>query len=359
MLLRFISLVVAGLLHASILQAATLPRKGFATTNGDQFELNGRPFAFVGANSYWLPLLTTKEDVRNTFQEMKKAGVKVLRTWGFNAINGSELEYAHQTGLSYYQVWNSSEWVLNDGPQGLQRLDYVIKAAGENDIKVILAFTNNWVGYGGMELYINWIAGASKTHDVFYTDSRIRASFQRYVKTIVERYKDSPTIFAWELMNEARCLGDLPPGPNCPASDTLSDWYREQSDFVRRLDPHHMITTGGEGHFHWDDPKYASDYNYNGQGSGENFDLDLTFPNIDFGTYHLYPQSWYAPLDFPGSNFSLIQWGVDWITQHAEAAKKAGKPVILEEFGMGPGLKNKTDAYPIWVRHALDTKISG
>ncbi|KAJ8084098.1 hypothetical protein PM082_002865 [Marasmius tenuissimus] len=24
---------------------------------------------------------------------------------------------------------------------------------------------------------------------------------------------------------------------------------------------------------------------------------------------------------------------------------------------MGPGLKNKTDAYPIWVRHALDTKI--
>ncbi|KAK1231235.1 hypothetical protein PQX77_005640 [Marasmius sp. AFHP31] len=229
-----ISLLLA-LLHASILRAATLPRKGFVTTNGDQFELNGRPFAFVGANSYWLPLLTDKEDVRNTFKEMKKAGVKVLRTWGFNAINGSELEYAYQTGLTYYQVWNSSEWVLNDGPQGLQRLDYVIKTAAENDIKVILAFTNNWIGYGGMELYINWIAGADKTHDVFYTDNKIRASYQRYVKTLVERYKDSPTIFAWELMNEARCRGDLPSGPSCPGSPMLSNWYREHSDFVRRL----------------------------------------------------------------------------------------------------------------------------
>ncbi|KAL0580373.1 hypothetical protein V5O48_001618 [Marasmius crinis-equi] len=230
------ALLLAGLVQVTVLEAATLPRKGFATTNDGQFEVDGRPFAFVGANSYWLPLLTTEEDVRDTFQEMNKAGVKVLRTWGFNAINGSELESALQTSLTYYQVWNSSEWVLNDGPQGLQRLDYVIETAAKNDIKVILAFTNNWVGYGGMELYINWIAGAGNSHDVFYTDPRIQASYQRYVKTIVERYRDSPAIFAWELMNEARCLGDLPSGPDCvPGSETLSKWYREQSDFVRSL----------------------------------------------------------------------------------------------------------------------------
>ncbi|KAG7099294.1 hypothetical protein E1B28_001152 [Marasmius oreades] len=289
---------------------------------------------------------------------MKNAGVKVLRTWGFNAINGSELEYAHKSGLTYYQVWNSSEWVINNGAQGLQRLDYVVETAAKNNIKIILALTNNWVGYGGMELYINWIAGSGNTHDIFYTDRRIQVSYQRYVKTIVERYKDSSAIFAWELMNEARCLGDLSGGPACvPGSQTLSKWYREQSDFVRSLDPYHMITTGGEGHFYWKDPKFASDYNFNGQ-AGENFDLDLTFPNIDFGTYHLYPQSWYASQDFPGSNFSSVQWGIDWITFHAEAARQVGKPVILEEFGMS-GLENKTTAYPAWVQRALDTKIGG
>ena len=42
------------------------------------------------------------------------------------------------------QVWNSSEWILNDGPQGLERLDFVIQTAAEHDVKVILAFTNNW-----------------------------------------------------------------------------------------------------------------------------------------------------------------------------------------------------------------------
>ncbi|KAK0478423.1 glycoside hydrolase [Armillaria novae-zelandiae] len=263
--------------------------------------------AFVGANSYWLPLLTSNEDVEATFQEMEDAGVKVLRTWGFNAINGSELSGALESGLTYYQV--------------LERLDNVINTAGKHGIKVILAFTNNWVGYG--------VTGASQTHDVFYSDPRIIASYQHYVKVIVERYKNSPNIFAWELMNEARCLGDLPGGPNCIPTN-----------FVRSLDPFHMITTGGEGQFNWDKPKhywydgsFVSDYNYNGE-AGENFDLDLALDNIDFGTY-----------DTPGSNFTIQQWGLGWISEHSD---------VLEEFG-AVGIDNKTSIYPAWVDLALKT----
>ncbi|KAH9847334.1 glycoside hydrolase [Lenzites betulinus] len=342
-------------------RSTNVPR-GFVTTKGKQFELDGKPFSFVGANSYWLPLLLTAEDVERTFETMQQAGVKVLRTWGFNAINATELPAALESNLTYYQVWNSSQWILNDGPQGLQRLDHVISTAGKHGIKIILAFTNNWVGYGGSDLYIQWIAGDNQPHDVFFTDPRIISSYQSYVKTIVERYKDSPNIFAWELMNEARCLSDtLPAGPSCvPGSNTLKTWYKQQSDFVRSLDPNHLITTGGEGHFFWKNPaKYwfdhtlVSDYNFNGQ-AGEDFDHDLLLPNIDFGTYHLYPQSWYPELDFPGSNWTVESWGLEWIDDHARAANAANKPVILEEFGVG-GLKNKTDIYPSWVQRALDT----
>ena len=116
---------------------------------------------------------------------MQQAGVKVLRTWvcytrfaellhlllqhllrheqGFNAINATELPGALQSNLTYYQawsifalivvsiidttltqLWNSSDWLLNEGPQGLQRLDNVIATAVKYDIKVIVAFTNNW-----------------------------------------------------------------------------------------------------------------------------------------------------------------------------------------------------------------------
>lgn len=63
---------------------------------------------------------------------------------GFNAINGSELAGAKESGLTYYQVWNGGHWMLNEGLQGLQRLDSVIETAGRHGIKVILAFTNNW-----------------------------------------------------------------------------------------------------------------------------------------------------------------------------------------------------------------------
>ncbi|KAK0208277.1 glycoside hydrolase superfamily [Desarmillaria ectypa] len=368
---RFLQTFLLPLLLAcwSALSNATLlgPRipNGFVTTRGRNFVLDDKPFAFVGANSYWLPLLTSNEDVEATFHEMKNAGIKVLRTWGFNAINGSELAGALESGLTYYQVWNSSEWVLNDGPQGLKRLDNVINIAGKHGIKVILAFTNNWVGYGGSELYINWIAGASQAHDIFYSDPRIIASYQRYVKVIVERYKDSPNIFAWELMNEARCLGDLPGGPNCvPTAGLISNWYKQRSGFVRSLDPFHMITTGGEGQFNWKKPKYywyngslVSDYNYNGE-AGENFDLDLGLDNIDFGTYHMYPQYWYPELDTPGSNFTIQQWGLGWISEHSNAARKVGKPLVLEEFGV-TGIANKTNIYPAWVDLALETGHSG
>ncbi|KAG5221238.1 glycoside hydrolase family protein [Salix suchowensis] len=287
---------------------------------------------------------------------MQDAGIKVLRTWvgtnpqrhmkcsysrptkGFNAINGSELDGALDSGLTYYQVWNSSEWALNTGPQGLQRLDKVIETAGRHGIKVILTLTNNWVGYGGAELYINWIAGAGQPHDVFYTDRRIVASYQRtiladedeerYVRAIVERYKNSPNIFAWELINEARCLGDLPAGPNCvPFSGTISRWYEDQANFVRRF---------------WANGVLVSDYNFDGQGvyslfrsmtcthvvpqAGEDFDKDLALENIDFGTYvsrsfvcrdpplmyqnnnqHMYPQYWYSDL-VRGFSYGPFHW---------------------------------------------------
>ncbi|KAF9044792.1 glycoside hydrolase [Hymenopellis radicata] len=340
-------------LGASVEGRASAP-KGFVSSHGRNFVLDGKPHLWEPILMRWLPLLTTQDDVEATFKEMQGAGVKVLRTWGFNAINASELAGALESNLTYYQVWNGTEWTLNSGPQGLQRLDNVIDMAGRYGIKVILTFTNNWVGYGGAELYVNWIAGSGVTHDVFYSNPNIISSYQQYVKVLVNRYKDSPTVFAWELMNEARCLGDLPGRSGCGLDTGLiTKWYKQQSDYVRSLDPYHLITTGGEGQFNWDNGTLASDYNYNGQ-AGEDFDRELRLDNIDFATYHMYPTAWYSALDFPGSNFSMEEWGLGWISQHAEAARSAEKPLILEEFGM-PGIDNKTTIYPSWVDKAIET----
>lgn len=42
----------------------------------------------------------------------------------------------------------------------------------------------------GSELYLNWIAGAGVTHDVFFTDSRVIAS-----------YRESPRILFLDRIN--------------------------------------------------------------------------------------------------------------------------------------------------------------
>lgn len=65
-------------------------------------------------------------------------------------------------------------------------------------------------------------------HDSFYTQPQIIQVYQDWVSLVVNRYKDSPSIFAWELANEARCSGEMPASPNCTV-ETLSTWMRDQS----------------------------------------------------------------------------------------------------------------------------------
>ena len=62
-----------------------------------------------------------------------------------------------------------------------------------------------------MVQYIQW-AGA-EGHDPFFTDPDVKKLFKNHIDTMVNRrntinnrlYKDDPTIFAWDLMNEPRC----------------------------------------------------------------------------------------------------------------------------------------------------------
>ncbi len=49
-----------------------------------------------------------------------------------------------------------------------------------------------------------------------------------------------PTIFAWNLMNEPRCTG---------CGWALQEWIAEMSQYMKAIDPHHMVTIGEEGFY--------------------------------------------------------------------------------------------------------------
>lgn len=47
---------------------------------------------------------------------------------------------------------------------------------------------------------------------------------------------------AWELMNEPRCSGDF-------SGSKLQHWIDRTAEFLKSVDPNHMVTVGTEGFF--------------------------------------------------------------------------------------------------------------
>ncbi|GAB7361122.1 hypothetical protein MBLNU230_g1157t1 [Neophaeotheca triangularis] len=326
MLISLVSLWPLAALTASTLAAPSshgkVP-KGFVTTKGTQFRLDGKSFFYAGTNAYYFPFDNNQADVEAGMTAAKRAGLKVFRTWGFNDKNVTYVE----GGLPQYGAEGAGETPVvfqrfdGDGPSTIDvtAFDAVVNAATKTGMKLIIALTNNWADYGGMDVYTVNLGG--QYHDDFYRLPAIKDAYKRYAQAMVTRYKDSPAIMAWELANEPRCAADgtrnLPGSDDC-SPGLLHDWIDEMSTYIKSLDPHHLVTWGGEGDFN----RESDDWAYNGTNGGD-FDAEMALPNIDFGTFHSYPDWW----------SKTVSWTNHWIRDHAASMRVANKPVIHEEYG--------------------------
>jgi mannan endo-1,4-beta-mannosidase len=89
-----------------------------------------------------------------------------MRTWGFNERNKTTIA----GGLPQYggegagpspnvmQLWDNGKPEINLTP-----FDKVVAAAEKTDMKLLVALTNNWADYGGMDVYTVQLGG--KYHD--------------------------------------------------------------------------------------------------------------------------------------------------------------------------------------------------
>jgi mannan endo-1,4-beta-mannosidase len=176
-----------------------------------------------------------------------------------------------------------------------------------------------------MDQYVVW--HKRKHHHEFYTDPGIRQQYKTWVQHVVTRkntingrlYRDDPTIFSWELANEPRAIAasgrDSKTGWD---KSTITSWADEMSAYIKSLDPNHMVSVGDEGFLDGGGSHWA--YNAN---DGVDHKALTALPNIDFGTFHLYPEDWNATLE----------WGDQWIVDHLRVARELGKPTVLEEYG--------------------------
>ncbi|KAI0271837.1 glycoside hydrolase superfamily [Russula aff. rugulosa BPL654] len=352
-------------------RASPRGRGGSSSSSSSQFG-----FHFCGTNAYWLPFLNSDDDIRNTLANMSKSGISVVRTWAFN-----DVPTIPDSG-SWLHLIKDGNTTFNTGPNGIQRLDKVIELAKEYNIYVYFSLTNNWFPivnaandssalprnylsnyYGGMDVYVQEF-GAKKTHDEFYTNKNIRKAFYKYVRFIVSRYANEPGIIAWELANDAECASTLPSSDQCN-TNTLTRWHAETAKFIRSIDCNHLIASGVSGSLCPNcpklfppppPPKYSptpgsprkrtangfippgksktkrqgggGDLSvYNGAFGVDSQDI-LNAPDIDFGTFQLFPD--------------LVNYGAQGTASDVQPPSRQfdlpfhsiGKPVVLSAFGI-------------------------
>lgn len=177
---------------------------------------------------------------------------------------------------------------------GIGHLDQTLASAAKHNIKVILTLANNWEAFGGIDWYIQTFNATY--HDDFFTNPSIISAYKNYMKWMLNHvnpitgvaYKDDPTIMAFELCNEPRCVGTGPvPSSNSCVPATLTGWVDEVSTYFKEIDSNHLLAIGDEGYFnHPDGPSYNDAYTNIWDGtSGDDFDANIRLPNIDFGIF--------------------------------------------------------------------------
>ena len=298
---------------------------GFVERRGEQLWLaqgTAQPFRIAGANIYSLAYRT--EDEQNRLLDIaQKFGCNVLRIWAF--LDG---DLPGDADVCFHWLRpGCAAPELREGLYGLDRLDRAVRLAADRGLRLILPLTNYHADYGGMPQYGRWL-GLNDLHG-FYHDPRAKAAFQNYAAAVTERYADEPAVLAFEIANEPRYPGN---------TGALTSWIAEMSGFLREKAPRQLIAAGDEGFF--DRQGAGSNWLFNG-ASGVNAEDILAIPEIDFGTYHLYPDQW-APQEDP------VAFGQMWIAEHLAAGARADKPMVLEEYGMPPS-PLRTYAYQAWL----------
>lgn len=306
--------------------------------DGRDLTLGGSVFRVAGACCYYFAFASEADQIR-ILDLASDVGLNALRIWAFN-----DLAHAPRAGELCFQYFDDarSTPILHEGPDGLERLDRAVALSGARGMRLILTLANHHPHYGGLPQYSRWFGGAQPV----YEDARVERAFRHYAQSLIGRrntvnglsYRSDPAILAWEIVNEPRSHGN---------ARVITQWLDRMSRFVRECAPDQLIAAGDEGFLAAPGfPQWMVD-----GSSGVDAEAIANLPAIDIPTFHLYPDQW-APAEDP------IAFGEAWIAAHAALAKRVGKPMLLEEFGL-PESRGRDFAYGAWLEAAAEGGLAG
>lgn len=317
----------------------------FVKTNGTRFEIDGKPYRYLGAN-FWagmnLGAKNAPGDRARLIRElnhMQKLGINNLRIMAIT--EGPDTEP--------FRIVPSNNDKGNLKEDLLVGLDFLLAEMKKRDMYAVVCLTNFWPWSGGMAQYARWANAIDSIHypmDVkkkqdwnlymretakFYSSTEAMDMFTKAMDQVITRkntitginYIQDPTIMSWELCNEPRGINNI--------SNYLK-WVDATSTHIRSLDTNHLITTGSEG------ITGAPEH------SGVAFEQVHALKNIDYTCAHIWIQNfgWYDPKNHDVTYPSAQKKAFEYFKHHAEISKKLNKPYVLEEFGI---MKDNGDYY--------------
>lgn len=178
-------------------------RAGFLYRNGQELMLDGKPYHCVSFNSFQLcgcgnkDELFTDEQVESLFASLPKN--TMIRTWSTPAFN--------------------------------HRTEYLVRLAEKYNIKLILSLGDGRSGCGDTDGAPNG-DGSGKTQEWY--EQGFRRKYLPHVIEMTSRYKNSPAIAMWEIINE----------PGEADWKTIRDFLHEIAAVIKKHDPYHLVESG-------------------------------------------------------------------------------------------------------------------
>jgi mannan endo-1,4-beta-mannosidase len=316
----------------------------FVRQRDGRFYVGHKPFRFVGANVAVMYRDEDRARMPETLRQAAQAGIRVVRVWAFGEGGPNDVKPVadfedwprHHSFRLTPDQWNEDAFV---------HLDKVIAEAAKNNIYVQLCLTNWWRDTGGVTQYLRW-AGINDAADdsykfginnekaiLFYSNPETRRLYREHVEKLATRrntitgvmYRDDPTIFGWELMNEAQAITGR--------WAERRAWFAEMSAYLKSLDPNHLIAPGAWG--------------YRTSSERREWLEDHSIPTIDYCDVHNYPRDDHD--SFVDSPAALKEF----IENRAAAAYSIRKPLVFGEFGMGVEGHNRASQVE-WYRAFLE-----
>jgi len=312
--------------------------QSFIQRDGTHLTLEGKTFRYSGPNIEWLglegygphdpigPRFPTRFEIEDAFATAAEMGALVVRSQTIGDTVGCARCIEPEQGKFNEDAFQSS--------------DYAISVAAKYHMHLIVPLVGDCAtcAGGGMGQYLAW--NHQTGMKAFFTDPAVIAAYERHIDAVLNhrntitgiRYRDDPTIMAWESCN---MCGIVTTGAHGPDVD-VAKWTEEIGSHIKKVDPRHLYLDS--------------------TGMFRTYPAIMDNPSTDLVTLEEYPHwdpEFSIPMGFGPTTAETFSKDATTVTSHK-------KVFIVSEFGWDvTDWKTSADLQKLLDKIVSDPNISG